>query len=959
MKPGSCYNKKMSIQESTHPARKDAFEAATKALHEMGDVCNARYFVVSNYDEVVRTKKILTQTDMTLGVEVITLPNLIADLWELWGDGRALVTSTQRDLLISQSLEAYLSEASDSQLLYTDGFKKVIAAIVKEGFSSLAITDDLTRAEREIIAVTQNYCRSIQHFHFVEYTEALDVLVKKESLNNCGIVVFDQRLTVLEGRFVSSANKHCLFLVDGYNDEYEGREEELADVQRVLYDPTYHDTVTARGSVRFLLPSGRYSANLLIEQEIENTIQRIQSTQDAPVSIVIATEKPEDLFDHLAPRFSRQDIVVDLETNYAFDDTDFGRAWLSLVSFIAQSDSPDVSLATDYVLSPFSGISVNGAARCDARWRRWRGQTVDEAVIDLVGFADDEIQAAPALVAEGDLRGALSCFHDYISAKTNWGQAYRMHQLGVVEKAIKLLDQVEALDLSIGEYCEACKRSFVRKSICTEQNSLQGPRVSLLTLAQCAHLPMGSADVVFLCDLDAVHFPLKNEITAKDMLFEKLGIYQVDDQLARMRTMFARAFATATHEVVVSRLLFGSDNSENRPSVLFEELVDCYRNDAEALDTGAVADLPMQLLAYARTRGEEKISENIALSGEIKPFDQSISWYSTGNIENQESFDALLGISQVPDDGRRVVSVSDIETFIRCPYTWFLNRRLARDPLDSSLGSRELGTLAHEVFERFHQQFQMHGHRRVTSENTQEAQEAIGALFDVVLDEQAQLPPNRSPIIVVNDIERVEVETLKRNVQQAVVREADLLPGYEPMYHEVSFGYDEECLYAGIPVKGRVDRIDVDASGNAVIIDYKRTVGDKYILSVWEDGTIELPERVQSLIYAQLVKRKLSLRPRAALYLSYTKPQIVGTYDQSAFNPELDLRGINAEKCAVANFETVLDQVENTIEQLLAPLTEGQIDAWPSDEHVCDHCPLTLCTVRDNIAGVINYKVVI
>ncbi len=115
-----------------------------------------------------------------------------------------------------------------------------------------------------------------------------------------------------------------------------------------------------------------------------------------------------------------------------------------------------------------------------------------------------------------------------------------------------------------------------------------------------------------------------------------------------------------------------------------------------------------------------------------------------------------------------------------------------------------------------------------------------------------------------------------------VRRDAAFLPGFIPTYFELELGRSSEQLleYAGVPVRGKVDRVDVDAEGNAVIIDYKLS-GLSAGYGFGRDD--ELPQRIQTDIYATLVERHFAalgtpLHVVGSVYRSYAKNALRGVY---------------------------------------------------------------------------------
>lgn len=128
-------------------------------------------------------------------------------------------------------------------------------------------------------------------------------------------------------------------------------------------------------------------------------------------------------------------------------------------------------------------------------------------------------------------------------------------------------------------------------------------------------------------------------------------------------------------------------------------------------------------------------------------------------------------------------------------------------------------------------------------------------------------------------LEHVQVDEILPQLEAVVRYEAGVLAPFAPAYLEYSFnGLGVE--YAGRPLGGRIDRVDVDAEGRAMVIDYKHRMdvnafklADPTVAK--RDGAVPaddpdwLPEHTQSLIYAQALRHsELALdAPRRPLFL--------------------------------------------------------------------------------------------
>ncbi len=93
---------------------------------------------------------------------------------------------------------------------------------------------------------------------------------------------------------------------------------------------------------------------------------------------------------------------------------------------------------------------------------------------------------------------------------------------------------------------------------------------------------------------------------------------------------------------------------------------------------------------------------------------------------------------------------------------------------------------------------------------------------------------------------------------------------YEVVFCEHPIEVADGVDFAGVRLRGRVDRVDADAErGRFVVIDYKGSSKD-YASGLKEGDEPSVPHHVQGLIYAQaLLRTDLGLACAGALYLGY------------------------------------------------------------------------------------------
>jgi RecB family exonuclease len=232
---------------------------------------------------------------------------------------------------------------------------------------------------------------------------------------------------------------------------------------------------------------------------------------------------------------------------------------------------------------------------------------------------------------------------------------------------------------------------------------------------------------------------------------------------------------------------------------------------------------------------------------------------------------------------RRPWSASSLELWIRCPVLWFVERVLRPHGLDPDSEPMVRGALAHaalkDVLEGLRRET---GTARLTRASLALARELLGRALQ---ENEGAFPlsaaPERRP-----GLRRRLQSDLERYLEHAAGLDSPL----EPIHFELGFGFEAEeggdaeaeegadaeaeegaevevpasglpalDLGGGVLLRGRIDRVDVDAGGEAVVYDYK--TGRVLPAAKWErKGNIQLA------LYMRAVESLLELRAVAGLY---------------------------------------------------------------------------------------------
>jgi len=216
--------------------------------------------------------------------------------------------------------------------------------------------------------------------------------------------------------------------------------------------------------------------------------------------------------------------------------------------------------------------------------------------------------------------------------------------------------------------------------------------------------------------------------------------------------------------------------------------------------------------------------------------------------------DAVLGslAARGPEAARAV------ETFAACGVRWLIEAVLKPQRAEPDPEPMRKGSLAHAVLETTLRGLKERTGSARLGEDTVDAAlaELERALGAVRASRGRELATARG---------KAALRALEEDLVRYLRHEAETGAGMEPEWLEWSFGREGDSHGAlalngsGYSVTGRVDRIDVDGSGSAVIRDYKgKTV---HAGARWaQDG------RLQAALYALAARELLGLEPAGALY---------------------------------------------------------------------------------------------
>lgn len=712
-----------------------------------------------------------------------------------------------------------------------------------------------------------------------------------------------------------------------------------------------------------------------------------------PVRVLVVSARAPRLFGELAARLAARHIAAETTEFTAFSQSIAGGQFTALANLIERMKAADEGTAsktewwpapelTDWIYSPLSGADAASARTFDKNMRLSRGKTTT-AVKSLLQSVQGQVRGTRKAASDENWFKNVPCVvSDVFQAL--WrdkpvtalkamlavaealpdralggldGQARRQTETALLRHAIDILmNDARALDVSqaatvpvlddVRTKVDKCSTAYDYETY--EVDRTPRAQVRFASLADAAALRPASYDAVLFADVDLDSYPLSHEEGPLATLTAELGRSGVTlEPAALLRVRFGRAMQAARGLVVLARVTHDRQARECYPAAVWTELRahDKAADDAKATDDDKAA-------------GADKV-KCVGEGDIVKDFDPAAGEglkreRVTCEAPQHLSAEAVPYLVLRRRDGEgegaplvpRLTSASQIEAYSTCPLCWFVSYRVKPQSIDADFGNMEKGNFVHDVLEHLHARLPQEGMERVTPENLPRAQELLREVFDETLAEHAGKRGTEGPLVPLSPVEERQVAEILPQLEGVLAYESEALAPFAPRYLEFAFN-ELQVEYAGWPLGGRIDRVDVDAENRAVVIDYKHrtgveefkladpTVRDEESGEAAIDDPRWLPPHTQTLIYAQAMRQALDLDARAALYFSTKggKPALRGAASAELLEEERGDGRIPGLKKGFPgeggnmDFDALLDRVETGIAERLRELEAGNVAA--------------------------------
>jgi RecB family exonuclease len=820
--------------------------------------------------------------EVALGVRVERFSGLIGEAVRRAGAGEAVVDGLARECVLAALAARVQAPVAPGflralgELLAELQVRRVTPARLNQALASWRTTDGARAAHTELGALFADYVAMLQRLGRPDAEQravaAMDALrlrpalwgrtpvlfygfddlttLQLDAIETLGRVVgtevtvslaYEQGRTAFAGR---AATFHALLPLAERHEQLEPRDEHyapgaraaLSHLERRLFEP--QDARVDPGAAVRLLEGGGERAELqLVAAEVAGLIAQGM----APEEIAVLVRPAGTSLDLLEEVFAAAGIPVALQRERRFGDTAIGRALIGLLRCVPAEDGPPAGALGDllaWLRAPglLAGSDPGGAGptladALEIRARRAGALSAQEArrmweerhwPLERIDRLAEAQARGPAALLDRAARELYVLFCAPRRAQATVLATEERDEASALAAARSALGELRELARIAPELAPAGAADLAQA---LEQVTIfsgtggRGSTAGAVAVLDPLALRARRVRALFVCGLQEGAFPARARPQAFLSAEERRRLAEVSglrlgehqDALAAERYLLYAAMSRAEERLVLSWHVADDDGEAASRSLFVDDVCDLFGEslpDARLRRPLGAVEAPGALAVEATQAGAVEGTRAAAAPAEAHP---------PGGLRDE------LLLAELRE---RVWSASALESWIGCPVRWFIERMLSPGAFEPDPEPLARGGLAHAALRDTLAGLRRElGSARLTPASLASARRL---LLTALADNEGAHPLSVAPERRVAVRRRLHAD-LERYLEHAAQAESPL----EPSELELGFGFAEDDdrgegsnlpaldLGGGVKLRGRIDRVDVDEGGRAVVYDYK------------------------------------------------------------------------------------------------------------------------------------------
>ena len=629
------------------------------------------------------------------------------------------------------------------------------------------------------------------------------------------------------------------------------------------------------GALRFFEGAGRRGTLECVAEELLALIRG----GTRPEEIALVCPRVEPYHASLETALGSLGVPYSIEGRIRFDQTELGRALLSLLRFAWQGGGRGELYG--FLRSPYSGL-----ARASVDWieGRLRGRAVeagDRTEEETMRLRDGH--PLPPLELLRKAQSPLDSVQDL--ARFMLRAAHGLDSPPVGEGSRQDLRAFEALSRLVGELegWRALGGSLTPDEILSalERTSCSGIRggpseAGCVDVVDLLRARTRRYEIVFVLGLEEGTLPRRGESSP---FLDEEEARELDsrlrhsrlakpDPVERDRYLFYTACTRATRRLYLVREAANDEGGPREPSPFWDEVRDLFAEDEVRR---ATTRRPLSALTWPVEQAPTD-RERLRALASLVPADEEAARSLAQANGWERQLDRALGAFERPtrlshplvvEELRAKTSfgVTELETFADCSSIWFVDRLVGPRTIDQVVDPRLRGQVAHSALHKFFVGIPKRlGVEKLGPEQLDEALELLReCLSEAMAGVRMEL----------TDLQRRELEQgLLRDLEAFLRDEAASELQLVPRRFEVSFGSERspQELQRGLDLgtftlSGKIDRIDLDPfSARGIVQDYKSGK------TAHSAAQIESELKLQIPLYMLVLRDLVGVEPLGGIY---------------------------------------------------------------------------------------------